>query len=149
MQLGGARAQAQAVDGILYVGQGRQRCAHRSGRLRGAASLAIRARAALVARMPECLHSEPGAAAVAQGNNVPIDPADPRLLGAVIILLVLLTGALLVLQRNRTRTNNRLRIAREREDRLRMALWATGEHYWEYDVGSRVVRLLLVEADAE
>src|SRR5690606_15535025 len=141
MQLGGARAQAQAVDGILYVGQGRQRCAHRSGRLRGAASLAIRARAALVARMPECLHSEPGAAAVAQGNNVPIDPADPRLLGAVIILLVLLTGALLVLQRNRTRSQ--LRSVRKREERLKMALWATGEHYWEYDVGSSMLRLLL------
>ena len=97
--------------------------------------------------MPECLHSEPGAAAAAQGNNVPIDPADPRLLGAVIILLVLLTGALLVLQRNRTRSQ--LRSVRKREERLKMALWATGEHYWEYDVGSSMLRLLLVEPDAE
>ena len=78
---------------------------------------------------------------------MPFDPADPRLLGTVIILLVLLTGALLVLQRHRTR--RQLRTLREREERLKMALWATGEHYWEYDVGSRSVRLLQVEADAE
>ena len=78
---------------------------------------------------------------------MPFNPADPRLLGTVIILLVLLTGALLVLQRFRTR--RQLRDLREREERLKMALWATGEHYWEYDVGSRDVRLLQVEPDAE
>ena len=81
-----------------------------------------------------------------QGKKVPIDPADPRLLGTVVIVLVLLTGALLVLQRRHAR--RQLRRLRDREDRLKMALWATGEHYWEYDVGSRNVRLLQVEPDA-
>lgn len=65
----------------------------------------------------------------------------------MIILLVLVTGALLVLQRRHTR--QRLRSLHDREERLKMALWATGEHYWEYDVGSRSIRLLQVELDVE
>src|SRR5690606_28777212 len=110
----------------------------------GAASLAIRPPLALVARWPECLHSAPDTADAVQGNNVPIDPADPRLLGAAILLLV---AVAVVVQRNRAR--QRLQRLLQREERLKMALWATGEHYWEYDVGSQALRLLLVEPDAE
>jgi len=93
--------------------------------------------------MPQCLNSWTDAAGAAQGKNVPTDPADPRLLGAVAIVLALLVAAI-----RRHRNRRMLRSLRQRGERLKMALWATGEHYWEYDVGSRVVRLLLVEPDA-
>ena len=81
-----------------------------------------------------------GAAAAARGNNVPTDPADPRVLVAILLLLALAAAAALA-YRNRTR--RRLRRLGERGDRLRMALWATGEHYWEYDVASQALHLLL------
>ena len=52
----------------------------------------------------------------------------------------------------RRRQSERLQQARlrDREERLKLALWATGERYWDYDVGSgRVSRLALdgLEAD--
>ena len=84
-----------------------------------------------------------------RGNNVLIDPADPLLPGVVMFLLTLLAGALLamLLLRQRRRARQQLDLLAEREERLKMALWATGEHYWEYDVGTRRVRVLQIEPE--
>ncbi|MDH5822918.1 EAL domain-containing protein [Luteimonas sp. RD2P54] len=76
------------------------------------------------------------------------DPADPRLLGAAIVLLTALVAGLVWLLRRRTRQRQRMKALRDREERLMMALWATGEHYWEYDVVHDRLRLLQVEAGA-
>ncbi|HVI58656.1 MAG TPA: EAL domain-containing protein [Luteimonas sp.] len=58
------------------------------------------------------------------------------LLGTV-LLVVALVVALVVLVTLRRRSE-RAYVAqlREREERLKLALWATGEHYWDYDLAT-------------
>ena len=63
------------------------------------------------------------------------------------ILLLVLLGALLLRQRRRVR--QQLDLLAEREERLKMALWATGEHYWEYDVRTERVRVLQIDPDGQ
>jgi len=58
------------------------------------------------------------------------------LLIAVIVLLIL-TFCLLVLNIRRHQTD-----LRDREQRLRLALWATGEYYWDFNLSSRKVSWL-------
>jgi diguanylate cyclase (GGDEF)-like protein/PAS domain S-box-containing protein len=63
-----------------------------------------------------------------------IDRADLLMLG--IMLLVLGLGAALVIVMALRRRSERAYVGelREREERLKLALWATGEHYWDYDL---------------
>ncbi len=60
----------------------------------------------------------------------------PQTLALVAALLVLLlTGLLLVSRRRREQEQRKhLRALREREQRLRLALWASNEFYWQYDL---------------
>ena len=63
------------------------------------------------------------------------------------ILLLVLLGALLLRQRRRVR--QQLDLLAEREERLKMALWATGEHYWEYDVRTERIRVLQIDPNGQ
>jgi PAS domain S-box-containing protein len=63
-----------------------------------------------------------------------IDHADLLMLG-IIVLVLALVAALIVLMTLRRRSERAyVSQLREREERLKLALWATGEHYWDYDL---------------
>jgi diguanylate cyclase (GGDEF)-like protein/PAS domain S-box-containing protein len=63
------------------------------------------------------------------------------------VLLALLAVALAALTLRRRRSD-RIHLAqlRDREERLKLALWATGERYWDYDVATGKLHRLLLEA---
>ena len=64
-----------------------------------------------------------------------IDFTDPRLLGFAIGIVILLIVALFVLTSRRRRLEQRyLAELKDREERLKMALWGSAEQYWDYDL---------------
>jgi len=64
------------------------------------------------------------------------DHADLLMLGFLLLVLVLV-AALAVLTTLRRRSERAyVSQLREREERLKLALWATGEHYWDYDLST-------------
>jgi diguanylate cyclase (GGDEF)-like protein/PAS domain S-box-containing protein len=64
------------------------------------------------------------------------DHADFLLL-AITLLVLVLVAALAILMARRARSERRyVAQLREREERLKLALWATGEHYWDYNLVS-------------
>ncbi len=66
------------------------------------------------------------------------------LLGATVLLFALGTWLAILLMRRRRAERRYLSELREREERLQLALWATGERYWDYDLRTgRIHRLLL------
>ena len=78
-----------------------------------------------------------------------IEPSPVHVTGAaaLIALLLALIVALLVV-RLRRRSSERAYVAEidDRRERLKLALWATGERYWDYDVASGQLRRLLDDA---
>ncbi len=75
----------------------------------------------------------PAAGAAAEGLAL-IDHADLLVLGITLLVLALVV-ALAVLTTLRRRSERAyVDQLRDREERLKLALWATGEHYWDYDL---------------
>ncbi len=71
--------------------------------------------------------------------------AEPRfLLAALSAMLLAAVCGLLLWKRREQRAY--VRELRDREQRFKMALWATGERYWEYHVGSGELHRLQVDA---
>ena len=69
----------------------------------------------------------------------------PLIAGAVLLALLVVALATLTFRRRRS---ERIHLAqlREREERLKLALWATGERYWDYDVTTGRLHRLLLDA---
>ena len=65
-------------------------------------------------------------------------------MGAAAAVSVLLVALVVLIVRRRQSERSHLARLRDREERLKLALWATGERYWDYDLASgRVNRLAL------
>src|SRR5690606_6824637 len=76
--------------------------------------------------------------------RVPTNPGDLQLMAAAAAVLVLLVALVVITLRRRQSERSHVARLRDREERLKLALWATGERYWDYDVASgRVNRLAL------
>ncbi len=63
--------------------------------------------------------------------------ADPHFLGMTLLALALIAVLLVTLWRRGQRERDYLAQLSDREERLKLALWATGEHYWDYDLTSK------------
>ncbi len=71
----------------------------------------------------------------AQGPIVLTDFSDPRLFGIALFVVALLVVALVVLSARRLRAERRhLSELKDREERLKLALWGSAEQYWDYDL---------------
>ena len=75
-----------------------------------------------------------------------IDRSDLLLLGLVLLAMALVATLVIVQRRRRQREQAYLTQLRDREERLKLALWATGEHYWDYDLGQRRMQRLQAQA---
>lgn len=62
------------------------------------------------------------------------DFADLRFLGITILVLALVAALVVLMLRRRRSEQLHLEQLRDREERLKLALWATGEHYWDYNL---------------
>ena len=60
--------------------------------------------------------------------------------------MALVATLVIVQRRRRQREQAYLTQLRDREERLKLALWATGEHYWDYDLGQRRMQRLQAQA---
>src|SRR3546814_16886381 len=66
--------------------------------------------------------------------------ADLLLLGFIVLVLALVAAlAILVALRRRSERAYVAKL-RDREEQLKLALWAPGEHYWDYDLASGKLR---------
>ena len=71
------------------------------------------------------------------------DPPDPRLLVAIALVCATLAVIAAVLAwRQYVRHREEIGVLRRRKERLKQALWATGERYWDYDLATQRVTLL-------
>jgi diguanylate cyclase (GGDEF)-like protein/PAS domain S-box-containing protein len=66
------------------------------------------------------------------------------LLIVVVLAVVLVTALWIAATRRRRREHAYLEQLRDREERFKMALWATGERYWDYHLASGTLQRLLV-----
>ncbi|MFC3550807.1 EAL domain-containing protein [Lysobacter cavernae] len=88
---------------------------------------------------------------LAQALQLPVHVAPPwwrhPLVVAAAALAVLVLALVLVRRRRLSRQRERGYFAqiREREERLKLALWASGEQFWDYDLGRRVLHRMQVE----
>jgi len=72
--------------------------------------------------------------------------SNPSLLLIAVTALLVLACVLLALNVHRSRASHRVQAdLREREQHLRLALWATGEYYWDLDLASMKLSWLLGE----
>ena len=71
-----------------------------------------------------------------------IEPSQLHVPGAA-VLIALLVLLVIIVVRRRNSEHAYVAEINDRRDRLKLALWATGEHYWDYDVGSGQLRRLL------
>jgi len=62
--------------------------------------------------------------------------ADLLLLGITLVVLALIAALAILMTRRRRSERHYVAQLREREERLKLALWATGEHYWDYDLAT-------------
>ncbi|MBK7205495.1 MAG: hypothetical protein IPH90_05630 [Thermomonas sp.] len=70
---------------------------------------------------------------------------------ALLLALLVLTLAGVVLGGHRRREREQrehLRELREREEKLRLALWASSEYYWQYDLERRELESIRIEPAA-
>ncbi|MGO3128172.1 MAG: putative bifunctional diguanylate cyclase/phosphodiesterase [Luteimonas sp.] len=93
--------------------------------------------------MPTLAFADPGT----ERRRV-IEPSQLHVPGAaaliaLLALLVLLVLLVVIVVRRRSSERAYVAEINDRRDRLQLALWATGEHYWDYDVGSGQLRRLL------
>ena len=63
-----------------------------------------------------------------------IDHADLLMLGFIVLVLALVAALAVLMTLRRRSERAYVSQLREREERLKLALWATGEHYWDYDL---------------
>lgn len=78
-----------------------------------------------------------------------IEPSPVHVTGAaalIALLLALIVALLVVLLRRRSSERAYVAEIDDRRERLKLALWATGERYWDYDVASGQLRRLLDDA---
>jgi diguanylate cyclase (GGDEF)-like protein/PAS domain S-box-containing protein len=74
------------------------------------------------------------------------DPVELRLFASLLTVAVL-AAALLVVWGRRTRAEKRhLNQLKEREERLKLALWASSEQYWDYDVKTGYMHRMWVDS---
>jgi diguanylate cyclase (GGDEF)-like protein/PAS domain S-box-containing protein len=80
--------------------------------------------------------------------RVTLLPADADLpMWAAIALLAALTATFMVLALRRRRIERgHINQLRDREERLKLALWATGERYWDCDLSTGKLHRLVVES---
>src|SRR5690606_12829695 len=64
------------------------------------------------------------------------DHADLLMLGFLILVLALAAALAILMTLRRRSERAYVSRLREREERLKLALWATGEHYWDYDLST-------------
>ncbi|RPE74858.1 EAL domain-containing protein [Vulcaniibacterium tengchongense] len=88
-----------------------------------------------------------------QTLRIPVRVAPPLwrhplvLLGAALLLLAALAVAVWRMHLNRQRERGYFRQIREREERLKLALWASGEQFWDFDLARRrLYRMRIDEA---
>ncbi len=67
-------------------------------------------------------------------------------LAAAVFLLVV---AILLLSGHRRREREHLDALREREEKLRLALWASSDLYWDYDLDRHVLQSTSIEGDGD
>ncbi|WP_166209296.1 EAL domain-containing protein [Cognatiluteimonas telluris] len=86
--------------------------------------------------------------------RIPIDVTPPRwrspmaLAGyGAMVLLALLLGAF-AWRRRRRRERDYFERIRDREERLKLALWASGDQFWDYDFGRDELQRMRVNDDA-
>lgn len=70
--------------------------------------------------------------------------AQPGFLGAALLALVLAVTVCVLVVRRRRREQSYLAQLRDREERFKMALWATGERYWDFHIASGTLHRLIV-----
>ena len=64
------------------------------------------------------------------------DHTDLLMPGFLLLVLVLVAALAVVTALRRRSERAYVSELREREERLKLALWATGEHYWSYDLAT-------------
>src|SRR5690606_5819527 len=69
-----------------------------------------------------------------------IDHADLLMLGFIGLVLALVVALVVLITLRRRSERAYVVQLREREERLKLALWATGEHYWDYDLATGSLR---------
>ncbi|WP_238333423.1 putative bifunctional diguanylate cyclase/phosphodiesterase [Luteimonas marina] len=74
------------------------------------------------------------------------NPGDLQLMVAAAAVSVLLVALLVITFKRRQSEKTYIERLREREERLKLALWATGERYWDYDVTSGKLYRLAAES---
>ena len=60
---------------------------------------------------------------------------------------MLLVISVLLMSARRRRERRHLGAMREREEKLRLALWASNERYWDYDLDRRVLESTSLEGE--
>ncbi|HPW14066.1 MAG TPA: diguanylate cyclase, partial [Thermomonas sp.] len=90
-----------------------------------------------------------GAAAPVPASSSLLDMPSSHVLALLVALLVLaMAGMAIAGHRRRDREQrDHLRAMREREQRLRLSLWASNEIYWQYDLEKRELERTRVEPD--
>ncbi len=77
-------------------------------------------------------------------------PLSHTLVLLVAVLVLVLAGVVLSANRRRDREQREhLRALREREQRLRLSLWASNELYWQYDLERHEMESTAIEVDGE
>src|SRR3546814_1431833 len=75
-----------------------------------------------------------------QRTFVLTDHADLLLLGFIVLVLALVAALAILMALRRRSERAYVAKLRDREEQLKLALWATGEHYWDYDLASGKLR---------
>src|SRR5690606_2895249 len=97
---------------------------------------------------PSSLVRGVGVAALPAPAQVAGMPASHLLALLVALLVLAMAGMAIAGSRRRERIHREhLRAIREREQRLRLALWASGELYWQYDLQKHELERTWVEPD--
>src|SRR3546814_7854441 len=68
------------------------------------------------------------------------DHADLLLLGFILLVLALVAALAILMALRRRSERAYVAKLRDCEEQLKLALWATGEHYWGYDLASGKLR---------
>ncbi len=87
--------------------------------------------------------------AARRGLRVTTNPGDLQLIGAAATVSVLLVALVVLILRRRQSERSYIARLRDREERLKLALWATGERYWDYEVASGRVNRLALDSHEE
>lgn len=95
--------------------------------------------------MPARAHAYTGTAARSGDGPGLMVFAESGLLVASLAVLALLATVCVMVVRRRRRERCYLAQLRDREERFKMALWATGERYWDYNLDSGELQRLVLQ----